>query len=121
MRTITVGQFIDAIEKNGLPQHFGDFFFRGDNYSDNPNPKVTQACAVGQAYINLGIYNENGYMINGFRWGDGTDASRDFGSSVESYAINLNDEHHLDFAAIAERLRGYYAGNLDDIMYRVDE
>ena len=46
----TLGQFIDAIEKNGLPQTQGATF-RGSRY--NISPEKTSACALGQGVWNI--------------------------------------------------------------------
>lgn len=58
MRTLTVGQVLDAIEENGYRKKTGlliDWAFDGTNVNRHKRP--IGACAIGQGAINLDIHS----------------------------------------------------------------
>lgn len=105
MKTVTGREFVDAIEKNGLSQTYG-WYFEGSTGTDyiqntdsplNIKGKITSACAVGQAAINLSIVPYTAGAILPERF-----------NSLITRVIQLNDESHLSFEQIAQALREEY-------------
>lgn len=109
LKTFTLGEFADAIEKNGLPQtHFN--FFRDEVGRalalDSPAP-IAQACAVGMAAINLGV-NVNNLRANLYvETGDLLPLG--ICRIIESW----NDGDGLTFKQIADKFRSRYPTILD--------
>lgn len=111
-KKITVRQFIDAVEADGLPKASGTLFRnkpRGTSISDDilhhsfikkyqygkkPELKIGAACAVGQACINLGIEQPSHYVVN--------------------YIIGQNDNKGLSLKDIADKARARYKNSLDE-------
>lgn len=105
-KTITIREFIDAIEKNGYEQIFGDLF---DPTEVNPRAdqidtsKITKACALGQGMLNLNVryvYLDESASSTIFR---------DFLKSVS----RRNDLDHLEPAVIAAQVREEFKELLD--------
>ena len=107
MKTITVEEYIQAIEKNGLPQTFYQYY-RFDA------GKIGAACAMGQAHLNLGLYNAE--KQNKF-W----TYEHSVASEIESRTIELNDNAKLSFAAIGKALREEYSDYLHETMYKLKD
>jgi hypothetical protein len=111
-RDITVGMFIDAIERDGLPKTTGTLFRtrKGGRSIYHPDlskystTKIGAACAVGQACINLGITDPK------------TNYLSDINSKVAdilNFIIDTNDDTALSLKVIAQRARRKYANYLD--------
>lgn len=96
MKTFTLAEVADAIEKNGLPQTF-NWYFRtsdGEGFNDSETSEyaaITAACAVGQACINLGVETD---------WVTDLDVIDDI--------IMLNDKEKKSFKEIADHIRANY-------------
>jgi hypothetical protein len=95
-KTVTLEQFIQAIEDNGLPQAFGTMF----DYYDGI---VIAACALGQAKINLDL--------DGYDFEHGVNR---FSSTLWPTIVRLNDGSHYDLKKIAHYLRSVYYNRLDE-------
>jgi hypothetical protein len=93
-RQLTVGDIIDAIEKNGYPQGFGHYVQKNE-YTG----AVESACALGQGMLNLGIGQRR--------------ITNALGGDIASRIISLNDSHHLPLKEIAKRIREQYAHRLN--------
>jgi hypothetical protein len=109
----TLGQFIDAIEENGLPQEYG-YTFR-----DNHDP-AKGACAMGQAFWNLmgqpstiNSEEENTFFLELSRSNVMRDLLFRTGISLSSYIVNQNDSKHLPLSEIAANSRERFKGYLD--------
>ena len=98
-KEFTFGEFIDAIEENGLPQTFGSFFRNKlqDGLSLNPRGIIWSACAVGQGDINLGIRPDG--------WLGDWDGDVQF---VREQIYELNDIQRLSLPEIAQKVRDRY-------------
>lgn len=110
--TFTLGDVLDAIEKNGLPQSRGYFFRESvdedlgfgieEKGIDSPSflshyrGKIKSACAIGQAAVNLGIYPK----IN-------TNDDTQLYEILSSIMI-MNDTDNYTFKEIADNLRTRY-------------
>lgn len=101
-KEVTVGEFIDALERNGFRQA------RGVWIAFNKDDSVQRACAMGQAAINLGIdYEGLGLRLD--------IPTRDnlFAGGLSSLIMRLNDSKGLSCKAIAEEVRIKYAKKLN--------
>ena len=107
-KTLTLGQILDAIEQNGLPQTRDGWFFKGYNplfgriRDQNVSADlltITEACALGQAAINLGVSPV--FTVD--------DAPIDVFDEI----VNMNDNSKMTFAEIARYFRDKYAQYLD--------
>lgn len=96
MKTVTLAQIADAIEKNGLPQSKRSYFKSLDGLGFNQPSRfrgpITGACAVGQAAINLGVVPD-------------FFASNRNDPRVIDEIILLNDNEGKSFKEIADYLR----------------
>jgi hypothetical protein len=106
MYEFTLGEFIDNIEKNGLPQGYHRTF---TGYGNIP-VENGEACALGQGYWNtigrpdfIDFSHENDFW-NEFNSITGHMHSID-GRSFTSRVIQLNDDQRLPLPEIAEILR----------------
>lgn len=111
--TYTLGQFLDSIEMNGLPQKDGDYWHDGKWSVSDYQPRVTSlmissACAIGQAALNLEVgFNELTSVINKeFR----TKGRRGLADSI----IGRNDGHRWSYKSIARYYRKKFESRLDD-------
>lgn len=111
---LTVGQFIDNIEKNGLA-HIRFRYFEYDNDYSNKNfsDKPIAACALGQ-----GIWNSF----------HDTDIPYAFSSAVNRTAPDLwvniqcwNDTDKLSIQEIVNKARKQYRGYLDNPIRHGDQ
>jgi hypothetical protein len=107
MLTFTLGEFVDAMEKNGLPQGIGHTF----NYYDNV--REGDACAIGQGYWNLmgqpdsvDIYHEDEFWNQVHRQLPG----------FPSYITGLNDYEKYTIPEICHRVRDVYSDRLDQVI-----
>lgn len=114
-RTITLGMFIDAIERDGLPKTTGCLFREKkggralyiEELRNFQTYKIGAACAVGQACINLGITEpKTSYMSN-------VDANI---SEAINYIIDMNDGTKNSLKMIALRARNRFAAHLDTVI-----
>lgn len=65
---ITVNQLLDAIEKNGYDQYFGDIFSDPTVYNETEGRFEAyrgSACALGQGILNLGFYTLSADRLTG--------------------------------------------------------
>jgi len=110
---ITIGQFIDAIEKNGFPQGFGGLFQKkifdeveDYEYMDDVDPEeFVYACAYGQGLINLGVI-QNVLVLN----------RNSFEGLFYVAVWELNDQNRFTPQEIAQRLRNRYSDVLDRVL-----
>lgn len=115
VKVVTVAEFIDAIEQDGLEQAFNSYFIAegGDKsiyvmkgsigkYEEEIfiEYKVGAACAVGQAAINLGLDPESLVASSGFL----------------AYIFKLNDTLKMPLKEIANKARKDFADKLDYII-----
>lgn len=111
---ITIGQFIDNIEKNGLPKA-NNHLFGLDNGVNTSNAdylynglKVTAACAFGQGLINSGaiIYTE--FLHN-----------NPVVTELYEYTYQYNDtlfRNDTHFHNVCSELRELYTDRLDEVI-----
>jgi len=110
MKTITVGELIDAVEKNGYPKITGTLFrqkprgkqlwFIGKTaYTDRSiiteDSTIGAACAIGQACINLGITQPRGH-------------------DVINWIIRKNDRTAMSVSEIGKAARIKFANRLEE-------
>jgi hypothetical protein len=81
MKTVTLSEILDAMEKNGYTKYQGEFVIYEDVV--DTEPQIKAACAVGQAALNLGVHPSSLYKALNwwiddetyYLWGD--DIARD--------------------------------------------
>lgn len=104
MRTVTVADIIDAMERNGYKQIQGAFIkydVKNDTYV---------GCAIGQAAINLGSHwDDISYELGriGRDWSSNRPYLRDF-------IVNLNDMEGMSIPRIVQEVRKLYADILEN-------
>jgi len=107
--TFKVSEVIDAIEKNGYPK-IKDVFIQknprvnilGFKYGS----KITGACAIGQAALNLGVFYEDLYRgLNKIQKG--------FHGSLKGRIVELNDYTEMTIPEIAQQVREEFKDYLD--------
>lgn len=95
---LTVGEIIDAIEKNGYKQLFGKWQSRKDG-------QIFGGCAMGQGAANLGI----GYRaVN-----NALDRIQKDGMRLAERIITLNDREQMPVPEIARKVREEYRSVLN--------
>lgn len=114
-KVVTIGQVLDAIEQNGLPQAFNKFFVgKGGRFVSQRNPAgVGAACAVGQGAYNLGVEARSleRMLSSGYVEVQLPDnALIDRGLSQKFYGIasaieQLNDKYRIPVPEIARLIR----------------
>lgn len=92
-KTVTVKEFLEAIEANNTPHKRGGWF---DN---NPNGKVGSACILGQACINLGV--ENSSL---------TSALNKVKHGSANKIINLNDHTQRPYSELVKAAKNEFKG-----------
>lgn len=97
----TLGQFIDAMEKNGLPQEFEAGLVGRDQ-----DDLIVSACAIGQGFYNLGIY------FNGSYNEENRESNRIWGNFYERVA-HLNDIYKMPLQHIVDLVRLEFADKLN--------
>lgn len=115
-KSFTLREFIDAIEKNGLPQAYGGLFRVDGDYIDVDTEvaretisknTIESACALGQGYINVGVWpfddEEGGYLADILP------------NDIVTYVVSLNDSLHEPLDLIADNMRAYFAERLDEV------
>lgn len=108
--SLTLGNFIDNMEKNGYPQIQFDMWGRDGN--GTPNIKFG-GCALGQACYNT----FKDYEIPRGFWQPLYDIhSPSTGKSFDSYVVDLNDNQHLSIPEIVKDLRAEFADHLNTII-----
>lgn len=113
-KKFTLREFIDNIEKNGLPQAFGGLFKDNQGFIDIggisnleiADATITHACALGQGYINTGIYP---FIVVEDYYDD------IIPQDIQDTIVRMNDTGHESFKYIAETLRVLYNDRLDDV------
>jgi len=118
--TYSLGNFLDSIERNGLPQITGDYW-RGDGkkigeslglgsfaHHKTTTLEVNYACAFGQSALNLQVdYNALVAIID-----------RQFrtkhGRGLASTIISRNDGHKWKYKTIARFYREKFADRLNE-------
>jgi len=104
----TIGEFVDAIEKNGLPQFIGALFARDldpghDMHIDEIKQyKIGAACAVGQGYINIGATDLKAKEIDAYKW-----------DTVQTTIVRLNDQQRMSISGIVREIRKLYPHFMD--------
>lgn len=114
MKTVSIGEFIDAIEKNGLRQTFGSYFRTDDNEYFNSvhnlEGTINAACAIGQACINLDVVPYN--FVGGSLMSGNPPENRRF-SELLNRVVALNDGEHETLDIIASKLRQEFREDLN--------
>lgn len=113
--TISLADFLDSIEMNGLPQFRGDFWKDtgggsiGSRIRTTTIVEVASACAMGQAALNLEVdYHALTVTINSlFR----TDRGR---KGLADAIIGRNDGMKWGYKSIANFYRKAFADRLDE-------
>lgn len=113
--TISLGQFLDSIEENGLPRKTGAYWVgpSGITYTDSREKgsvfQVTSACAIGQSALNLEVaYGELAKTLNKqFRHRQGR-------TGLADAIISKNDGNRWAYKHIANFYRKIYAERLEE-------
>lgn len=107
--SLTLGQFIDNIEKNGYPQVRAKLFA----YDEEGNNNIQLgACALGQ-----GCYNTfNDYIAPPTFWSILNNTRNSNGSNFEDYIVRLNDDERLPISEIVKRARIDFKDQLDTVI-----
>lgn len=108
MRTITLRDVFAAMRKNGYPKAIGSY------RRDNVKGEVREACAVGQAGLNLGV--EPIYLahaINDSRLPFNIEMNLLVGGHLGSIVFRMNDYSSLSVPEIADTLEKKYEKYLD--------
>lgn len=117
----TLGEIIDAMEKNGFPQitrqmveYSEKSLTIGSDYTGKP--EVIGACAMGQAALNLGVDPENLYQT--IRWYNSNKNNSEYPPQYPLLTLpirvfNMNDQQGMSCADIAGKLRKEYADYLN--------
>jgi len=117
-RTLSLGEFFDALEANGLPQIYGTYW----SYNNGGNRYIGEfeigaACALGQAALNLNTsYSNLEEALGEFK--------NSKGKSLTDSIIDRNDQSRWGVKQIAKYYRTKYANRLKetfeiDINYEV--
>lgn len=107
-RSITIGQFIDEIERNGYPQSFGVLYSTSDK----------SACAFGQGLINA--FGRKGFSFD--RYSLPEDANLFWSHLMKQVpgfyadAVHLNDDLHFSIPNIVKCLRVTYKDRLNQVI-----
>jgi hypothetical protein len=102
---IKIGTFIDAIEKNGLPQTTGALWRNEFNTVLSPfefdlkKKNIKSACALGMAFYNLNVNFPDEEELEHVR--------------LEEIIMEWNDEAKMSFQQIAQEYRELYPEKLD--------
>lgn len=108
---LTLGQFIDNMEKNGYPQIRHSMFGINDNGELDIN---SGGCALGQACYNT--FKE--YEIPSGFWNPiYATTSPSTGRSFDTYIVDLNDDEGLDIPTIVKMAREEFADQLDTVIF----
>lgn len=122
---ITLGQFIDSIEKNGYKQITGQMFGQGIVPKDSSVWAVETeidiekygACALGQGYFNL-FHNYNKYNSI---WEELYEISSSIDGkgqhSFPSFIAYENDTLELPISEIVKDARDIFSESLDKVVY----
>lgn len=106
MAIVTVGQFLDNMEKNGYKQAFGSLVMYSDHTIVLKKRKVIAACALGQALLNTPEWADEGPL----------EAIRHVPNSLYDYITRLNDVRELPIKEIVDMARVRFAAILDSPM-----
>lgn len=112
MKKIKIGEFVDAMEKNGYRQEFNRLFayLRPDGIVSGSNGDgyrpIIRACALGQGFLNLSIDDVEEHPE------DEADAWNRW-SFFTSRVIEMNDLDHLPIQTIVDKVRTEFADILD--------
>lgn len=96
LRVFTIRELVDSIRKNGLEQIRGHYFGMPEHQTSTNDVvgfwrnSIGQACALGQASINLGVKPAN-------TWWD-EDGNK---SEIVADIMTMNDDENLTFEQIA--------------------
>lgn len=116
---ITLGQFIDNIEKNGYKQITGQMFGHGSVWAVETEIDIEKygACALGQGYFNLfhnynkynsiweGLYNISAPVVGKGEY------------SFPSFIAYENDTLELSISEIVKDARDIFSDSLDKVVY----
>lgn len=106
-KTFTVGDFIDAMERNGYPQA------RDGNWivMTKDETKVRRACAMGQGLLNMGLDQMDfQHVFREVTYREGYYIRQNF----TSFVMYLNDTEKLSIKKIAERAREKFKSVLNE-------
>lgn len=117
---ITLGQFIDNIEKNGFPQIKGALW----GYRDYGVPVADirlGGCALGQGFYNTFKSYEMPINFWGtfprIKFDENSPEFSESGETFEGYTAYMNDNLGLTLPEIAAKLRAVYFEHLDEVVY----
>lgn len=111
-REITIREYIAAIRKNGYRKANGKMFTYKATKNNEPPTEIYAACAMGQAQINLGIFNPRTLGQLSY---DSTPA----GEFLTQRVVTLNDRFKLKLPQIADILEKEFQESLYDVATRV--
>jgi hypothetical protein len=120
MPSITLGQFIDNIEKNGVPHIVGMYLQRTTN-SEKKRENIIGACALGQGALNTFADDEIFTVHEDFWQALQNTYSEPVEGGFSNYSfvnriIHWNDTEKLSLGEIANRARETFAKNLDTVI-----
>lgn len=112
LKTFTIAEYADAIERNGLKQARGVFFKGPGGLRTNIidlilDSKIDSACALGQAVVNLGI---------GVNWRLDSNIDRlNMALKLQDMTIQYNDDavQQFSFKEVADHIRYMFKDQLD--------
>lgn len=124
----TLAEFIDNIEKNGLPQTKG-YFFTDSNKGVVNNPHyldaesylrekstIVSACAVGQAAINLSVNPIEMAWKESYPWTDDFYAFHQVRATIEDWNDTPEGEPPRSYKDIAYDARERFKNILDRVI-----
>lgn len=110
-KNLTLGDFINAMEKNGFHQAYGELF----RYNSKDN-SIKSACALGQGFLNLNVQEP--------KWVDSEDYTT-YESPHTRYllwkkftndVIKMNDKEKRKIKTIVKEMRIRYADQLNTVI-----
>lgn len=104
--TYSIGQIIDAIEKNGYPK--AKYYYHKEEFSYNGT--LHTYCSLGQASLNLGL--ECSIIGQSLKHSE-----HKIGNELWHRISELNDKGNMTLPRIAARLRVEYSDHLEDIIH----
>lgn len=103
-KTITLGEFIDAMELNGYPQARGNWVTLTKG-----GTKVIRACALGQGIINLGLDRQSFEdQFRQIKFAEGF-----YAQSFTAYVMMLNDVRKYSIKTIVRMAREQFKHELN--------
>lgn len=119
MPSITLGQFIDNIEKNGVEHVKGTYLKRIPN-SEKKRGNIIGACALGQGALNT-FADDEIFTVHEDFWRNlksiySAPTAGEFGRDFVNRIINWNDYEKLSLGEIAALAREKFASSLNTVI-----